>query len=120
GTLYCHGSPVSDVRSFFPQPGPDDEELLAGVAERRLVFGHTHLQFSRTVEGGTELVNPGSVGMPMDGDQRAAYALVGDDGALDLRRVAYDHEASAAAVRERLGEAGELPARRIERARFDV
>jgi diadenosine tetraphosphatase ApaH/serine/threonine PP2A family protein phosphatase len=119
GTLYCHGSPVSDVRSFLPEPGPDDDELLAGVSERRLVFGHTHLQFSRTAAGGIELVNPGSVGMPMDGDHRAAYALVADDGAIEPRRVAYDHAASAAAVRERLGAAGEAAARRIERASFD-
>jgi predicted phosphodiesterase len=118
GALYCHGSPASDVLGFFPEPAPDEEELLAGVSERRLVFGHTHLQFSRTANG-IELVNPGSVGMPMDGDHRAAYALVADDGTIELRRVAYDHLASAAAIRERLGEAGEGAAQRIERARFD-
>jgi diadenosine tetraphosphatase ApaH/serine/threonine PP2A family protein phosphatase len=27
-----------------------------------------------------ELVNPGSVGMPFDGDTRAAYALLHEDG----------------------------------------
>ena len=32
----------------------------------------------------------------------------------------YDWQASADAIRERLGEAGELPAKRIEQARFDV
>jgi diadenosine tetraphosphatase ApaH/serine/threonine PP2A family protein phosphatase len=120
GTLYCHGSPVSDVRSFLPEPGGDEAELLLGVEARRLVFGHTHLAFARTGVGGIELVNPGSVGMPFDGDERAAYALVHDDGRVEHRRVPYDHEASAAAVRERLGEAGELPARRIEQARFDA
>ena len=30
-TLYCHASPLSDVRSFLPEPGDADEELLAGV-----------------------------------------------------------------------------------------
>jgi diadenosine tetraphosphatase ApaH/serine/threonine PP2A family protein phosphatase len=119
GSLYCHGSPLSDVRSFLPEPGDDEEELLAGVEAERLVFGHTHLAFTRRAANGIELVNPGSVGMPFDGDPRAAYALVGDDGALELRRVVYDHYASAAAVREVLGEAGELPAKRIEQARFD-
>jgi diadenosine tetraphosphatase ApaH/serine/threonine PP2A family protein phosphatase len=120
GARYCHGSPVSDVRSFLPEPADDEAELLAGVEERRLVFGHTHLQFRRTAANGVELVNPGSVGMPCDGDHRAAYALVYEDGTLEQRRVAYDHRASAAAARERLGEAGEQAARRIEQARFDV
>jgi diadenosine tetraphosphatase ApaH/serine/threonine PP2A family protein phosphatase len=65
-------------------------------------------------------VNPGSVGMPFDGDPRAAYALVRADGGIEPRRVEYDHRASADAVRECLGEAGEVPARRIEQARFDA
>ena len=110
----------SDVLSFLPEPAPADMELLGKVTARRLVFGHTHLQFSRTTPEGLELVNPGSVGMPCDRDHRAAWALVHADGAVEPRRVAYDHEASARAVRERLGEHGDLPARRIEQARFDA
>jgi diadenosine tetraphosphatase ApaH/serine/threonine PP2A family protein phosphatase len=121
GTLYCHGSPGSDVRSFFPQPADDEDELLEGVDQQRLVFGHTHLPFRRTAAGGVELVNPGSVGMPFDGDPRAAYAVIEDDGGIDHRRVSYDHMASAAAVRERFeGEWTETVARRIERAAFDA
>jgi diadenosine tetraphosphatase ApaH/serine/threonine PP2A family protein phosphatase len=119
GVLYCHGSPASDVRSFQPHPAPEDAELLVGVKASRLVFGHTHLAFRRQAAG-IELLNPGSVGMPFDGDHRAAFALVHDDGPIEHRRVGYDHAASAAAVRERLGEAGELPARRIELASFDT
>ena len=120
GVLYCHGSPVSDVQSFFPEPTPDEDGLLGGFSGGRLVFGHTHLQFSRTGPKGIELLNPGSVGMPMDGDQRAAYAVVADDGSIDLRRVAYDHQASADAIRDVIGEGGEQAARRIERASFDA
>ena len=120
GTRYCHASPLSDLRSFAADDPEEDEELLAGVSERRIVFGHTHVQFSRRAEGGAELVNPGSVGIPCDGDHRAAYALVAPDGAIELRRVAYDFQASADAVREVLGAAGETAARRIEQARFDV
>ncbi|MFL5866777.1 MAG: metallophosphoesterase family protein [Thermoleophilaceae bacterium] len=118
GVLYCHGSPGSDVVSFFPEPTEEEGELLEGVQASRLVFGHTHLAFKRRT-GEIELVNPGSVGMPFDGDPRAAYGLVADGGEVELRRVDYDHEASAAAVREALGEAGDLVARRIEQARFD-
>ena len=64
-------------------------------------------------------MNPGSVGMPFDGDPRAAYALLHDDDRIEHRRVSYDHEASAAAVRERFGsEWAEIVAKRIATARF--
>jgi diadenosine tetraphosphatase ApaH/serine/threonine PP2A family protein phosphatase len=116
GTLYCHASPGSDMETFFPEPGEHDAELLMGVETERVVCGHIHVQFKRGGPGGIELVNPGSVGMPWDGDHRAAYAVIGDQG-VELRRVEYDWEASVAAVRERVGE---LPARRMELARFDV
>jgi diadenosine tetraphosphatase ApaH/serine/threonine PP2A family protein phosphatase len=119
GTRYCHASPVSDVRSFMPEPADDEHELLTGVPERRLIFGHTHLPFRRLSAEGIELINPGSVGMPFDGDQRAAYALLHEDGSVEHRRVAYDYAASAAAVRQRFEGAGwtETVALRISTAR---
>jgi predicted phosphodiesterase len=120
GTLYCHGSPVSDVRSFMPEPSDEDAELLLGSEPLLVVFGHTHLAFHREGPGAIDLFNPGSVGMPLDGDHRAAWGVLNDDGELGHRRAEYDFEASAAAVRERLGEAGEEGARRIERARLGL
>jgi diadenosine tetraphosphatase ApaH/serine/threonine PP2A family protein phosphatase len=117
--LICHGSPSSDVRSFFPSPGEDEDELLDGVTAARLIFGHTHLPFARTANG-IELFNPGSVGMPFDGDPRAAYALRHDDGTIEHRRVAYDHEASAKRVRELGAPWTDTVAERILRARMDV
>ncbi len=120
GTRAWHGSPVSDVRSFTPEPGDDEAELLDGVTEQRLIFGHTHLPFRRTaVTGAIELVNPGSVGMPFDGDHRAAYALLCGDGAIEHRRVAYDHASVPAALRERYGDAPwiQSPAWRFAHAR---
>jgi diadenosine tetraphosphatase ApaH/serine/threonine PP2A family protein phosphatase len=117
GVLYCHASPLSDMDSFLPEPQDSDAERLMGVEARRVVFGHTHLQFRREGPGGIDLLNPGSVGIPLDGDRRAAYALVHDDDRIELRRVEYDWQAAAREVREKVGE---LPAKRIEQARFDV
>jgi predicted phosphodiesterase len=115
-TYVCHASPVSDVRSFMPEPADDEAELLEGVTARRLIFGHTHLPFRRERDG-IELVNPGSVGMPFDGDTRAAYALVRADGTIEHRRIDYDHTVSAARVRRRFGGGwADVVARRIERA----
>lgn len=118
-----HGSPVSDMQSFLPEPDDDEAELLIGVTDSRLFFGHTHLQFRRTAKGPNgpvELVNPGSVGMPLDGDHRAAYALVDDDGGIEFRRVEYDWQGSAPALRERYGDPEwvGIVTGRIERARF--
>jgi diadenosine tetraphosphatase ApaH/serine/threonine PP2A family protein phosphatase len=123
GGVAVHASPVSDMRSFLPQPRDDEGELLAGSTAPRLFFGHTHLQFRRAAVGAaTELVNPGSVGMPLDGDRRAAYALLHDDGSVELRRVAYDWEASVRALRRRFGGRDwvRIVSARIELSRFDV
>jgi predicted phosphodiesterase len=116
GTLYCHASPGSDMETFFPEPGERDAELLMGVEARRVVCGHIHVSFDRAGPGGIELVNPGSVGMPWDGDHRAAYAVI-DGDRVQRRRVEYDWQTSVAAVRDWVGE---LPARRMELARFQV
>jgi diadenosine tetraphosphatase ApaH/serine/threonine PP2A family protein phosphatase len=119
GTRYCHASPVSDMRSFLPEPGDDDEEMLAGASEQRVVFGHTHLQFRRSGPGGVELLNPGSVGLPLDGDARAAYALVLDDGSIEQRRVDYDRDAAIGALQERFGDVAwaRRSVRRLETSR---
>jgi predicted phosphodiesterase len=98
--FYCHGSPLSDVESFPPQPDDGDGRLLAGVKEQQVVFGHSHIQFRRVGPNETELVNPGSVGMPLDGDTRAAWAIRGDDGSLEFRRTEYDNSAAVAKMRE--------------------
>lgn len=120
GVRYCHGTPGSDLIGLLPQPADDEETLLAGVPERRLVAGHTHLPFERTSAGGLALLNPGSVGMPFDGDTRAGYALLHDDGTVERRRIAYPQAEAAAMVRARFDPAwAELVARRIEAARFD-
>jgi predicted phosphodiesterase len=98
--FYCHGSPRSDVESFTAEPEDEDTRLLAGVRERQVVFGHSHLQFRRGGPNETDLVNPGSVGMPLDGDARAAWALRRENGELELRRTAYEVGRAVQKMRE--------------------
>jgi diadenosine tetraphosphatase ApaH/serine/threonine PP2A family protein phosphatase len=100
-TLFCHGAPRSDMESFLPERSEHDDELLDGVGARRVVFGHTHLPVDR-VENGIQLFNPGSVGLPFDGDTRASWAVLHDDGRFERRRVAYDIEATIDGLRTRL------------------
>jgi predicted phosphodiesterase len=113
--LYVHGSPLSDVESFPPEPGDDDERMLNGVHDRTIVFGHSHQQFRRAGPNGTTLINPGSAGMPLDGDVRAAYALRRDDGEFEFRRVDYDVERAAQGWERVGGTFGTFAAQRIRR-----
>ena len=115
GILYVHGSPLADDDSFAPNPGEDDERLLAGERDRTIVFGHSHQQFRRPGPNGTDLINPGSVGMPLDGDPRAAWATRSDDGEFEFHRTEYDVEQAASAYRAMGGDFGEMAAARIER-----
>jgi predicted phosphodiesterase len=112
GVLVCHGTPVSDIESFAPEPHPDDEGMLAGETDRTILFGHSHQQFERPGPNGTLLVNPGSVGAPLDGDPRAAWAVY-ENGTFDFRRTDYDRERAAAQMRS-LGEWTEPILPRIE------
>jgi predicted phosphodiesterase len=115
GVLYVHGSPLSDVESFPPEPGQDDERMLNGVRDKTVVFGHSHQQFRRPGPNGTTLINPGSAGMPLDGDVRAAYALRNDGGEFELRRVEYDVERAVQGWEKTGGPFGELAAQRVRR-----
>jgi diadenosine tetraphosphatase ApaH/serine/threonine PP2A family protein phosphatase len=115
GVLYVHGSPLSDVESFAPEPQDDEARMLAGVRDRIVVFGHSHQQFRRPGPNGTELLNPGSAGMPLDGDVRAAWAVRLDGGDFEFRRTEYDVERAAAAWRALASPWSEQAAARIER-----
>ncbi len=85
---------------------PLDEYLLDDVAQwqRRLqateanfvCVGHTHRQFLISANG-CQVLNPGSVGQPRDGDPRAAYAII-EDGRVELKRAEYDIDRAVAAL----------------------
>ncbi len=111
--LYVHGSPLSDVESFAPEAEEDEARMLAGVRDRLIVFGHSHQQFRRPGPDGTDLLNPGSVGMPLDGDNRSAWATF--DGDFAFRRTEYDAQRAADAYRAMGGDFGDMAAARIER-----
>jgi predicted phosphodiesterase len=115
GVLYVHGSPLSDVDSFAAKPEEGEERMLLDVRNKTVVFGHSHLQFRRAGPHGTDLLNPGSVGMPLDGDTRAAWAVLPDGGDFQFRRTPFDIERVAEAWRALGGPFGEMAARRTER-----
>jgi predicted phosphodiesterase len=96
---FCHGSPRSDEELITPgTPRRRLRELMAGVPEQILVTAHTHIQFDRVVDRVVRSVNPGSVGMPYQGEHGAFWALLGPD--VDLRRTEYDLQLAVARYRE--------------------
>jgi predicted phosphodiesterase len=98
GVAYVHGCWWSDVDSFGREPEPADQLRVGPLVGRTLVFGHSHLQFRRSGAKGNMLVNPGSAGMPLDGDTRAAWAMWdGED--FTFQRTEYDIERVVAAAR---------------------
>jgi predicted phosphodiesterase len=62
-----------------------------------MLFGHTHVPYEKRVAE-TLFVNAGSVGRPKDGDARAGYVIL-DSGEVEFRRLVYDVEAAAHAIR---------------------
>jgi putative phosphoesterase len=96
-----HAAPSDHLYSYRITPDLPDEDLKKEMARIRadiVLLGHTHLPMSRGAW--TKVVlNPGSVGQPLDGDPRASYAVI-KDGVAEIRRVAYDIEATVAGVRK--------------------
>jgi predicted phosphodiesterase len=95
--LFCHASPHSDEDIITPlSPESRIAPMLAGVAQRTVVLGHTHVQFDRRA-GESRIVNAGSVGMPYEGEAAAFWALLGPG--VELRRTPYGVDTLCARVR---------------------
>jgi predicted phosphodiesterase len=117
--LLVHATPRGDEDMLTPDTG--DAELaamLAGVTQQTILCGHVHIQYRRATAGGHEVTNPGSVGLPFDGDRRAAWAIA-EDGRIELRRTAYDSDAVVAAVEALNAPYAAEVARRLRSARRD-
>ncbi len=93
---FCHGAPGSDELTITKLT-PDERlrGLLAGVDERVLICGHTHVQFDRAVDG-IRVVNAGSVGFPYEAEPAVYWALLDND--VELRRTEYDIDAAIMAI----------------------
>lgn len=122
--MFAHGSPRDPVREYVvPRDIKDQRKMAAlfAVMDRNVCFiGHSHMpsvlfedgsyfvpRGEDSVHGPYDLgdleaaraiVNVGSVGQPRDQDPRLCYVLF-DGSAVTFLRLAYDHEAAAAAIR---------------------
>ncbi len=91
-----HATPRDPLFEYLNGDAPESEWLAAlgelADQEEWLFLGHTHRPFIRKI-GQLTVVNPGSLGMPVDGDPRSCLA-VWEDGKVTLKRVKYDVERS--------------------------
>ncbi len=102
--LFVHGSPRGNMDFLFPgTPEPEMLEALENCEADIVVCGHTHWAFSRRV-GPFLLIGTGSVGLPFDGDPRAAYVILDiteRECTVTHVRLDYDVEAALSAGAER-------------------
>lgn len=96
--LLVHATPRDPMDEYLLNDPVGWQSRLANVEADIVCVGHSHLQFHLELNG-IQVVNPGSVGQPRDGDPRCAYAII-EDGKVHLRRVAYDIDAAVDQMRE--------------------
>lgn len=93
-----HGTPRDPMDEYLT----DDAEAWAARLESLdadyVCVGHTHIPFHLDL-GRTQVINPGSVGQPRDGDPRCSYAVL-ENGRVEIRRVEYDVDATLRHMRD--------------------
>ena len=71
-----HASPGDHFRGIYPTMDADDiQGMLHGVEETMVIAGHTHLAMD-VQAGPYHFINPGSVGLPLNGIIGADYAIL--------------------------------------------
>ena len=110
GLLFVHGSPRNPLNEYvFPEDIYNQRKMerIFGLVQHVCFQGHTHVpgiftsnlnfytpdevNYKYTVQDRKTIINIGSIGQPRDGNNRASYAILDDDGVtVHFRRVPYD------------------------------
>lgn len=93
-----HGTPRDPLDEYLGDDARAWKARLEGIEADFVCVGHTHVPFHLDL-GTTQVINPGSVGQPRDGDWRCAYAVV-EDGRVELRRAEYAIDETIRQMRE--------------------
>lgn len=91
-----HGRHNSDEETL-------DETMLDTTGKTIYICGHTHVPRNQSV-GHARILNPGSLGKPLDRDNRAAFGILeisGSSVVFDVVRLQYDIERTVKALEER-------------------
>ena len=99
-----HASPDDELYRYITK---EEAARLDVRGTDLLLLGHTHMPYE-IKDGSRWIVNPGSVGLPKDGDPRASYAIL-DTSTREVLfgRAEYDVERVVAKLRELIGD--EIP-----------
>ncbi|MCX7701840.1 MAG: metallophosphatase family protein [Gemmataceae bacterium] len=96
--LLVHATPRDPLDEYAAADVDFWKRRIAGLGVDVVCVGHTHQPYVLQVEG-TTIINPGSVGLPRDGDPRLSYA-VWEDGRVTLHRAEYDVEQAVRRIQE--------------------
>jgi len=96
-----HASPDDELYGFVSK---ETASTLDVHGADLLLLGHTHVPYEVKTEN-SWVVNPGSAGMPMDGDHRASFAVL-DTRRREVRfgRAEYDVESMLTKLNKLIGE----------------
>jgi putative phosphoesterase len=83
-----HGTPRDPLDEYLNADPVAWAARLEGIDADFVCVGHSHLPLHFDL-GGKNVLNPGSVGQPRDGDPRCSYAII-EDGEVEFKRVEYD------------------------------
>ena len=80
----AHGVPGQNRVGFYPRQHDEEiAEKIGHVMERTLISAHTHVQIDRQIDVQTatgnrtcHVINPGSVGLPLNGNPHAQFAIL--------------------------------------------
>lgn len=91
-----HGIPHNPWQAITPYTDEATvRAALAGVEETTIIGGHSHIAMDRQVDA-WHILNPGSVGVPLDGSLSASYMVIESDAdgwhVIAQRRVPFDVE----------------------------
>jgi putative phosphoesterase len=98
--LLVHATPRDPMDEYAPADPAFWAPRLDGMDVDYVCVGHTHQPYTLEV-GGTTVINPGSVGLPRDGDPRAGYGVmtIDDSGVkIELKRIDYPADQTVRAL----------------------
>ena len=96
-----HASPTDELYQYVSK---EEASKLEVRGTDLLLLGHTHIPYE-VKTGDVWIVNPGSVGMPRDGDSRASYAILDTfTRQVQFKKVEYNIEETITKLHQLIGD----------------